>query len=136
MPSIRHSLSAVLAVERKRSSKRFRRGMYSGGVTYRPRHEQAGHALHSSTHDSFVSAMEFFLLPPHPSYRARSLLVTLSEVSQNVGQDATMSIVVSLTGRIDTQTRIEGNGGTVFAQGFDRQNLRGYALIQFGDTVD
>lgn len=135
MPSIRHSLSAVLAVERKRSSKRFRRGMYSGGVTNRPCHEQAGHALHSSTHD-FVSAMEFFLVSPHPSYRACSLLVTLSEAPQNVLQDATVSVVVSLTGRIDTQTRIEGNGGTVFAQGFDRQSLRGYALIQSGDTVD
>ena len=89
--------------------------MYSGHVTYRPRHEPTGHALHSSTHDSFISAMEFFLLPPHPSYRARSLLVTLSETPQNVLQDATVSIVVSLTGRIDTQARIEGNGGTVFA---------------------
>ncbi len=75
--------------------------MYSGGVTYRPRHEQAGHALHSSTH-GFVSAMEFFLVSPHPSYRVCSLLVTLSEAPQNVLQDATVSVVVSLTGGIDT----------------------------------
>ena len=61
---------------------------------------------------------------------------SLHEVAQHVLEDAAITVVVGLTGRVDADHRVELGLGAVLVGGGDVDRLGGHALVELLDAGD